>query len=301
MLLCRSRVENGAGIRSPGNGLNDVELRTLAQTILESDDLGVKLSCPDGELTDHVPGPARVLLSPTRPRALRIRSSTNVPPIEGMQDPAQRGRILHALANHEFQAVELFAWALLAFPDTPTEFRRGLAAILKDEQRHTRMYIARVEANGLKFGDAPVSGYFWNKIPNVHTPTQFVCTMSLTFENANLDHTIEYSRAAREIGDEATAKVIEQVHEDEIEHVRFGWHWLQIFKDDNESTAEAYKRSIVWPLRLARARGRTFHPCGRERAGIETDFIELLAKSSVDVEPQGPDRATSGEEENNIP
>ena len=30
-----------------------------------------------------------------------------------MRDPAQRARILHALANHELQAIELFAWALL--------------------------------------------------------------------------------------------------------------------------------------------------------------------------------------------
>jgi len=36
----------------------------------------------------------------------------------------------HALANHELQAIELFAWAVLAFPDTPIAFRRGLIAIL---------------------------------------------------------------------------------------------------------------------------------------------------------------------------
>jgi len=29
----------------------------------------------------------------------------------------QRALILHALANHELQAIELFAWALLAFTD----------------------------------------------------------------------------------------------------------------------------------------------------------------------------------------
>ena len=64
-----------------------------------------------------------------------------MPPIAGMRDPAQRARILHALANHELQAIELFAWALLAFPDAPLAFRRGLVAILADEQRHLALYM----------------------------------------------------------------------------------------------------------------------------------------------------------------
>ena len=45
----------------------------------------------------------------------------------------------------------MFAWALLAFPEAPLDFRRGLLRILDDEQRHTRMYIARVEDAGARF------------------------------------------------------------------------------------------------------------------------------------------------------
>ena len=92
-----------------------------------------------------------------------------------MPDPAQRPRILHALANHELQAAELFAWALLAFPEAPPELRRGLLRILIDEQRHTRMYIARVEDAGARFGDYPVNGYFWSKDRDDHSPLRFLC------------------------------------------------------------------------------------------------------------------------------
>lgn len=193
-----------------------------------------------------------------------------------MAQTAHRARIVHAFANHELQAAELFAWALLAFPDAPAEFRRGLLDILDDEQRHTRMYAARVEALGHRFGDFPVSGYFWNKIDAIRSPAQFVCAMSLTFENANLDHTVDYAAAAREAGDEKTALVIDAIHRDEIEHVRFGWTWLDRFKDDDETMWEAWNRNLGRPLNPGRAKGRSFYPEGRRAAGLDEDFIERL-------------------------
>lgn len=255
-----------------------MELRDFARTVLEAEDLAVKLAPPRMELTDEHPGPAERAAGPGRPPHLRIvqRSKADTPSHEGMPDPAQRPRILHGMANHELQATELFAWALLAFPDAPPEFRRGLARILQDEQRHTRMYIARLEDHGHRFGDFPVNGYFWKKTPSIHSPLDFVCAMSLTFENANLDHTVEYAEAARRVGDRKTALVIDQVHKDEIEHVRFGWTWLQAFKGEDESPWDAWESHLTFPLRPERARGRTFHREGREAAGLDPEFIRRL-------------------------
>jgi uncharacterized ferritin-like protein (DUF455 family) len=196
-----------------------------------------------------------------------------------MPDPAQRRRILHGLANHELQAAELFAWALLAFPDTPPGFRRGLAHILQDEQRHTRMYIARLEDTGVCFGDLPVNFYFWKKTIHIHSPLDFICAMSLTFENANLDHTVDYEEAARRAGDPKTAAVIEQIHRDEIEHVRFGWTWLHRWKGEDESAWDVWRSHLTWPLRPLRARGSTFYRAGREAAGLDAEFIRRLEES----------------------
>ena len=202
-----------------------------------------KLAAPPDELTDRHPGPALRIEQPGRSAGLRIvaATQTRVPGPEGMSDPAQRPRLLHALANHELQAAELFAWALLAFPDAPQDYRQGLVSILRDEQRHTKMYAARVRANGAEMGDFPVSGYFWNKTPHLTTPLRFVCAMSLTFENANLDHTVDLAELARRGGDEKTAAVIDRVHQDEIEHVRFGWRWLRRLKDEDQTEWEAVR------------------------------------------------------------
>lgn len=255
-----------------------VELRELALRIVTARDLEAKLALPPARWRDERPGPPLRLTRPGRPPQLTIAPAgrVKVPPLEGMADPAQRGRIVHALANHELQAAELFAWALLAFPEAPRELRRGLLGVLRDEQRHTRMYRARAEALGTPFGSAPVTGYFWHRAETFRSPLEFLCAMSLTFENANLDHTVDYAAAARRAGDEATAAVVDRVHRDEVEHVRFGWTWLNRLKDERQSPWEAYRASMTWPLRPAKARGARFHRAGREAAGLEPEFIRLL-------------------------
>jgi len=217
-------------------------------------------------------------MAPGRPPELQIQSARGhrVPPPVGMLDPAQRVRILHALANHELQAVELFAWAVVAFPDAPMAFRRGLVAIIRDEQRHLRLYMERIAAHGRSFGDIPVTGHFWNNIADIHTPLQFLCTMGLTFENANLDFANEYAKLATRAGDNQTAEVLARVHQDEIRHVHFAWTWLAKLKSRHLSSWDAYLANVTWPLGPHRARGKEFDIASRQAAGLDNDFIERL-------------------------
>jgi len=265
-----------------------VELRELARGIVLADSLAGKLAPIPPRVSDRVRGPALRIAAPGRPRELRIASakSVRVPPAAGMRDPAQRARILHALGNHELQAVELFAWALVAFPDAPRLFRRGLVAILGDEQRHFRLYQARLAAHGHQFGDFAVTGHFWNHLGQISSPLAFACIMGLTFENANLDFAQDYARAARAAGDDETARVLDQVHRDEIRHVRFAWRWLEKWRGEAPAW-EVYRRSMSPPLGPARARGRELCTDSRRAAGLDPDFIARLAE----VEPRRPSGA----------
>ncbi|MBA3499322.1 MAG: DUF455 family protein, partial [Deltaproteobacteria bacterium] len=255
-----------------------MDARDYALGIVTGDTLAAKLVAPpDGLQLEDTQPPLR-LDAPGRPAALAIVAGRHakVPPIAGMRDRSQRARILHALANHELQAIELFAWALLAFPDAPLAFRRGLVAILSDEQRHLNLYNERLAAHGMTFGDLAVTGHFWNKLDHLATPLAFVCAMGLTFENANLDFAGEYAAAARACGDEATAQVLVRVHEDEIAHVHFGYVWLRRLSSDDDAW-RAYNANVKFPLGPRRARGATFDREARRRAGFDDAFIEALA------------------------
>lgn len=268
----------------PAIGWSAVNVRTFAHSIVTTPDLEAKLEPAPPELPDDSPGGPLAPAAPARPPELTIvpGSRAKVPGVEGWRDPHQRRRILHALANHELQAVELFAWALLAFPEAPPELRRGWLRVLGDEQRHTRMYRARLEASGARFGDFAVSGYFWNKVDHYTTPLAFLCAMALTFEHANLDHTVESSQAAREAGDPKTARVIEQVHRDEIEHVRLGWIWLGRLKDPGQSMWDAFQAHLAWPLRPAKARGSAFQHPARLAAGMDEEFVRRMEACELD-------------------
>ena len=252
-----------------------MELRDYAGAILEATELEARL------LTDADAGPPRRLSAPGRSDRLKIRPAreVKVPGREGMADPAQRVRILHAFANHELQAVELFAWAILAFPESPGAFRRGLVRILAEEQDHLRLYLRLLARDRARLGDWPLSGYFWNKVESLVSPLEFVSAMALTFESANLDHASDYGKRAGRAGDEEAAEALARIHREEIGHVRFGWKWLNRFKRPGESAWEAWTRSLTWPLRPARAAGRSLDMAARKAAGIPPEFLARLQDS----------------------
>jgi uncharacterized ferritin-like protein (DUF455 family) len=239
-------------------------------------------------------GPPQLLAAPGRPATLTIvpARAARVPPLAGMRDPAQRARILHALANHELQAIELFAWALLAFPQAPAAFRRGLVAILADEQRHCALYLDRLAAHGVSFGDHPVSGHFWNKLDHLTSPLSFVCAMGLTFEAANLDFAGDYANAARACGDDDTAAVIDRIHADEIRHVGFGWRWLRRLSGDDDPW-RAYLAHVQFPLGPRRARGPRLDREARRRAGLSDAFIDQVARLDRGRCPTSPPQVSN--------
>ena len=267
-----------------------VTARDYALGVITSASLDGKLAPPPADLVLEDPLEPLRLAAPGRPANLAIVPGRNakVPPLAGMRDPSQRARILHALANHELQAVELFAWALLAYPDAPLAFRRGLVAILADEQRHMLLYMDRLAALNTRFGDHPVTGHFWNKLDDFVGPLEFVCAMGLTFENANLDFAGDYAAAARACGDLATAEALEQVHTDEIAHVHFGWVWLRRLAGDTDPW-QAYLDHVKFPLGPKRARGARFDRDARRRAGFDDAFIDAL-EAVAPTRPSGEPR-----------
>ncbi len=257
-----------------------MEIREFAEQVLLSPDLATKLLPVGLPVTDEHPGDAARHPEPVRPENLQFaprRTAPAMPAPGAFRDPARRAVAHHIMANHELQALEVMAWTLLAFPDAPAEFRRGMVDIMADEQRHTRMHRERAAVLGVEFGDLPVNCYIWKKAMSFGNVLDYVAGLPLVFEGRNLDHTIEFAEAFAAAGDERSASLMRVIHRDEIGHVAFGIDWLRKLKPADQDEWEAFESHLHWPLQPSKARGQVFQHEARLAAGLSQEFIERLA------------------------
>ena len=255
-----------------------MELRDWAHQILTSSNLSDKLFCPE-TLTDETPGSPLIIAEPVRSVDLSFKKHTRrdrLPSLLALGNPDKRAVCLHRFAGHELLAVEIMAHALLAFPDAPKNFRKGVAHTLKEEQEHVRLYIQRLEAMGVRFGDLPLYRHFWSYVHYLTTPLRYVSMMSMTFEMANLDFAPIYGAAFASHGDTDSEALMKQIFTDEIQHVAFGSKWLQNFKDPTLSPYKTWLQNIHHRLTPSRAKGPTYFPEHRRLAGVDEEWIIQL-------------------------
>ncbi len=210
--------------------------------------------------------------------AARPPRKRRLPKMGALVDAEARVACLSRFAHHELCAVELFAWALLAFPAMPAALRRGFVQTLVEEQTHCALYLERLEAHGARFGALPLSDYFWKHVEAIRAAREpllaFLCAMGLTLEQANLDFTLMYKDGFRAAGDEDTARVIQRVHDDEVRHVALAAGWVK--KLAGEDDVDAYRDHAPFPFSLARAKGRRFDAASRKRAALSDAMIEAV-------------------------
>ncbi|AKT37922.1 ferritin-like domain-containing protein [Chondromyces crocatus] len=235
--------------------------------------------------------PPRRLTRPGRPAALQITArAPKSPGPEALRTPARRAQLIHTFLHHELQAAELMCWALLAFPDTPRAFRRGLLHIAGDELRHMTMYADYLATLGYGFGDFPVRDWFWQRVPSATTPAAFTATLGMGLEGGNLDHAARFAERFRAIGDEVGAALQAKVCAEEIPHVHFAVHWFQRFTqvgsdagsgvggaDEALDDFTTWSRHLPYPLTPLVMRGAPLNRADRARAGFSEAFIDALA------------------------
>ncbi|PIS03314.1 MAG: DUF455 domain-containing protein [Chlamydiae bacterium CG10_big_fil_rev_8_21_14_0_10_42_34] len=254
-----------------------MELRQWAIRILSADTLEEKLFCPD-HLSDDSPGEPLTFNEPIRPIGMGFNKRTKeqkLPHFQNLNSEDNRAVCLHRFAGHELLAVEIMAHALTAFPDAPKAFRKGIAHTLKEEQGHVLLYMKRMEEMGLKFGELPLFKHFWNHVPYLTSPIRYVSVMSLTFEMANLDFAPLYGRSFAGFGDNKSATLMAQILKDEINHVSFGYSWLNKFKGEN-SAWDSWISSLHPKLSPKRAKGFTVFEENRKKASIPDEWIEKI-------------------------
>jgi uncharacterized ferritin-like protein (DUF455 family) len=166
------------------------------------------------------------------------------------------------------------AWATLAFPETPVEFRRGLLRIFDDEVRHAQLYATQVERLGGQVGGFALHDWLFERVTGASSAAAFVALLGVGFEGGNLDHSARFAALFREAGDEEAASVQARVGAEEVGHVRFAVRWFEALHGPLEF--HAWSALLPPPLSPWVLRRRPLARAARLRAGLSDAFIDAL-------------------------
>jgi uncharacterized ferritin-like protein (DUF455 family) len=254
-----------------------MEASLLAKQILSSENLNDKLFTPD-IITDLEPGSPFFWDTPARsPEMLFSRRSKNEKlPKNLFEKDEHRAVCLHRFAGHELLAVEIMAFALLAFPNAPKTFRKGLITTLLEEQEHVRLYQKELSRFGCKLGDMPLYKHFWKLTPFMTDISKYVSITSLTLEMANLDFAPHYGALFEKAGDIDSSNLMKRIYTDEIKHVAFGYGWLKKYQDKELTPLKEWLSHLPELVEPKRAKGPIFNPEGRKKAGLDDEYILFL-------------------------
>ncbi len=238
--------------------------------------LGGKLDpAPPPATWAHADRPNRIA-SPGRSPSLEIKGKTRrTLGRRELENLARRAELFHTFLHHELQAAELMCWAILAFPETPAAFRKGLLGICLDEIRHMQLYASYLEGHGFHYGDFAVRDWFWQRVGSCRTPLQFVALMGMGLEGGNLDHTLRYEAWFEEMGDDEAVRIQQVVCREEIPHVRFAIHWFRTWTGGLDF--ERWRAELVAPLSPSMLQGKALHREARLHSGFDEGFLEELA------------------------
>lgn len=136
------------------------------------------------------------------------------------------------------------------------------------------LYRRHIEQLGFAIGDFPVRDWFWERVPRCRSPVEFVATMGMGFEGANLEHSARFARLFREAGDEAGAALQERVGREEIAHVRFAVRWYTEWTGG--LSFARWAEHLPAPLSPMLMRGPEIDGDARARAGMDEAFVSAF-------------------------
>lgn len=204
----------------------------------------------------------------------------------------KRGRValLHALAHIELNAIDL-AWdAVVRFPEAgfPSAYIDDWVRVGDEESKHFLLIADRLQALGSWYGALPAHDGLWQAaVETADDPLARQAVVPLVLEARGLDVTPPMIAKLREVGDDASADILQIIHDDEIGHVAVGKRWFDHLCEARDLEPVATWQGIV----RARFRGGVkppFNIPSREAAGFDAAFYGPLGEEYLDSQRRIP-------------
>lgn len=183
-----------------------------------------------------------------------------------------RRESLHRHFNTEVQSMEIAAQSLADFPEAPWDLRIAHARQCWDEARHADVILRQLKAQGGHEGEFPVINYDWGVACAIDTLAGRLAVQNRTVEAGEMDLLRELRDAWIASNDTETARVMDGILADEVQHVRFANQWLKAESRSNPRVLMQVAAAINYIRTVTHA----FEPEAGEKnsAGIAIDSLD---------------------------
>jgi uncharacterized ferritin-like protein (DUF455 family) len=227
--------------------------------------------------------PPQAICMPGRPPTPRLVHPRELPK-RGFGSNEGRAAFIHAVTHIEFNAIDL-AWdAVYRFRGLPDMYYADWISVANDEARHFSMLRARLRELGHDYGDFDAHNGLWEMAEK--TADDGLARMALVprvLEARGLDVTPGMIVKLRELGDDATADILEIILREEIAHVAAGSRWYRWYCERAGTEPRARFRELLREYATSVLR-KPFNMEARREAGFDDEELEeLLAAADQSV------------------
>ena len=232
-----------------------------------------------GEAMPDAPArPARPVLLPPGRMPKRGRGGTQ----------ASRIAIIHAVAHIEYSAIDLaFDMAGRFGALFPPAFADDWLRAGAEEAMHFALLDRRLRQLGAAYGDLPAHAGLWDTAAATGDDALArLAVVPLVLEARGLDATPAMAARFAAAGDVATARILQRILADEVNHVAIGLRWFRHLCVDRRVEPVAAWRDIV-AARIPGAVKPPFNDSARQAAGLTRDYYIGIASLTTTPEKGG--------------
>ena len=185
---------------------------------------------------------------------------------------------VHAICHIEFTAINLALDAVVRFGDMPAAFYSDWVTVA--EALHFSLLDRHLNTLGYAYGDFDAHDGLWDMAER--TSDDVLRRMALVprvMEARGLDVTPSMIVRLQKIGDEDGARILEQILDDEIRHVRIGSRWFTYVCNRRQLDPVATFSGIV-AAELGAIRATSLNREARIAAGFSLAELESLSKAA---------------------
>lgn len=168
--------------------------------------------------------------------------------------PEGRARLLHAIVHIEFTAINLALDHAARFRGMPEQYYADWIGVAAEEGEHFALLRERLRSLGHDYGDFAAHGSLWEMAEKTAgDPLLRMALVPRLLEARGLDATPPIQRRLEQVGDDASARVLDIILRDEIGHVGLGDRWFRELCGQRGLNPENHYRELLrefnapWP------------------------------------------------------